>query len=84
MVLSLPGEFETCEECAISKSRQKDVSKNWLGSSDIPGEHLYIDISSITERSFRGAKFRALTLDNYTDFYWRYYVLKKGLILKVK
>jgi hypothetical protein len=76
MVLSLPGEFETCKEFEISKAGQKYVSKNWLGSSDIPGEHLYIDISSIKERSFGGAKFRALILDNYTDFCWRY-VLKK-------
>ena len=43
----LIGEFKTCEECAISKARQKNVAKEWKGGSQIPGERLYIDISSI-------------------------------------
>jgi hypothetical protein len=43
----LIGEFNTCGECAISKARQKKVKKEWKGGSQIPGERLYIDISSI-------------------------------------
>jgi hypothetical protein len=38
--------FDTCEQCAIAKSRQKNVNKNWLVSSNLPGEHLYVDSSS--------------------------------------
>jgi hypothetical protein len=41
----------------------ENVNKNWLGSSELPGERLYIDISSIKERSFAGAKFLALIVD---------------------
>jgi hypothetical protein len=52
-----PGKFETCEECAIAKAQQKSVSKNWSGSSTIPGECLYIEISSIKGSSIGGAKF---------------------------
>jgi hypothetical protein len=37
------GEFKTCEECVISKARQKNIKKVWKGSSQIPGERLYID-----------------------------------------
>jgi hypothetical protein len=48
--------FEACEQCAIAKAQQKNVNKNWLGSSNVPGEHLYIDVSSIKERTFGGAK----------------------------
>jgi hypothetical protein len=51
------GSFDTCEQCAIAKTRQKHVNKNWLGSSNFPGERLYADISSIKERIFGGAKF---------------------------
>jgi hypothetical protein len=29
------------------KAQQKNVNKSWLGSSNLPGEHLYVDISSI-------------------------------------
>jgi hypothetical protein len=39
------GSFDTCEQCAIAKAQQKNVNKNWLGSSNLPGECLYFDIS---------------------------------------
>jgi hypothetical protein len=62
------GSFDTYEQCAIAKSQQKNVHKQWLGSRNLPGERLYVDISSIKERNFGGAKFWALIVDNYTDF----------------
>jgi hypothetical protein len=70
----LIGEFKTCEDCAISKARQKNVAKEWKGGSQIPGERLYINISSIR---FGGSKFWVLIVDNYTDYCW-------GLFLKYK
>jgi hypothetical protein len=51
------GSFDTYEQCTIAKARQKNINKNWLGSSNLPGERLYVDINSIKERSFGGAKF---------------------------
>jgi transposase InsO family protein len=59
------------------------VNKNWLGSSNLLGERLYLDISSIKERSIGGAKFWALIVDDYTDYCWSF-VLKNKLDLKVK
>jgi hypothetical protein len=50
------GNFDTCEQCAIAKARQKNVNKSWLGSSNLPGERLYVDISLIKERSINGSK----------------------------
>jgi hypothetical protein len=41
------GKFEVCESCAIGKAKQKSVNKDWKGGSNIPGERLYVDISSI-------------------------------------
>jgi hypothetical protein len=63
------GCFDTCEQCTIAKARQKNVNKQRLGSSNLPGERLYVNISSIKERSFGGAKFWALIVDDYSD-YW--------------
>jgi hypothetical protein len=59
------------------------VNKNWLGSSNLPGERLYVDISSIKERSFGRAKFWALIVDNYKDYYWSF-VLKNKSDLREK
>jgi Reverse transcriptase (RNA-dependent DNA polymerase) len=81
--LKYSGEFKTCEECAVAKARQKNVNKSWSGSSNVPGERLYIDISSIKERSFGGAKFWALIVDDCTDYCWSV-VLKNKSDLKVK
>jgi transposase InsO family protein len=77
------GNFDTCEQCAIAKAQQKNVNKNWLVSSNLPGEHLYVDISLIKERSIDRAKFWALIVDDYTDYCWSY-VLKNKSDLKVK
>jgi hypothetical protein len=77
------GNFEKCEQCAIAKSWQKNVKKNWLDSSDVPGERLYINISSIKERYFGGAKFWALIVDDCTDYCWSF-VLKNKSDLKGK
>jgi hypothetical protein len=77
------GNFETCERRAIAMVRQKNVNKNWLGSSNVPGERLYIDISSIKERSFGGAKFWDLIVDDCTDYCWSF-VMKNKSDLKSK
>jgi hypothetical protein len=60
--------FDTCEQCAIVKARQKNMNKNWLVSSNLPGELLYVDINSIKERSFGEAKLWALIVDDFTDY----------------
>jgi hypothetical protein len=77
------GNFETCEEYSDAKARQNNVNKNWLNSSDVPGERLYIDISSIAEKSFGGAKFWALIIDDDSDYCWSF-ILKRKSDLKEK
>jgi hypothetical protein len=77
------GNFDICEQYSITRAQQKSVNKNWLGSSDLPGESLYVDISLIEERSFCGGKFWALIVDDYTDYCWSF-VLKNKSDLKVK
>jgi hypothetical protein len=77
------GSFDTCEQCVIAKARQKSINKQWLGSSNMPGERLYVDISSIKERSFSGAKFWALIVDDYSDYCWSF-VMKNKSDLKTR
>jgi hypothetical protein len=74
----LIGEFKSCEECAISKVRQKNVAKEWKGGSQTPGERLYIDISSIKNESFGGFTFWVLIVDNYTDYSWSLFLKYKA------
>jgi hypothetical protein len=49
----------------------------------MPGERLYVDISSIKERSFSGAKFWALIVDDYSDYCWSF-VMKNKSDLKTR
>jgi hypothetical protein len=72
------GSFDKCEQCAIAKARQKNVNKQWLGSSNLPGERLYINISSIKERSFSGAKFWVLIVNDYSDYCWSFIMKNKS------
>jgi len=74
----LCGEFQTCEECAIAKGRQKNINKEWKGGSQVPGERLYLDISSVRDASYGGSKFWALIVDDYTDFCWSIFLKNKS------
>jgi len=51
----LKNKFETCESCALAKSRQKDTNKEKKAQSDTPGKRLFVDISHVKNRSFGGS-----------------------------
>jgi hypothetical protein len=44
----------------------------------LPGERLYVGISSMKERSFSGAKFWALIVDDYSDYCWSFVMKNKS------
>ena len=52
----------------------------WEGGSYLPGERLNLDISSINEKSFGGAKFWLLIADDYTDYCWSLFLKAKSEI----
>jgi hypothetical protein len=60
------------------KARQKNVKKEWKGGSQIFGERLYIDISSIKNESYSASKFWALIVNNYTDYCWTLFLKYKS------
>jgi hypothetical protein len=53
--LKLKGDFKVCKDCADAKARQKKLNKDWKGGSQVPGERVYLDISSIGDESYGGS-----------------------------
>jgi hypothetical protein len=66
--LKMKGEFKVCEDCTVDKERQRNINKDWKGGSQVPGERVYLDISSIKGESYGGSCFWALVVDDHTDF----------------
>ncbi len=64
----IQGKLSRCESCGLSKSRQSPIPKKAIPRSNIPGERLFIDISSIKSKSLGGSKFWLLVIDDATDF----------------
>jgi hypothetical protein len=50
--LKLKGHFKVCEDCALAKVRQRNINKDWKGGSQVPGEIVYLDISSTKGESY--------------------------------
>jgi transposase InsO family protein len=59
-------------------ARQKNVNKEWKGGSQIPGEQVYLDISSIKDVSYGGYKFWVLIVDDYTNYCWSIFLKNKS------
>ena len=55
--LKLKGELKICEDCAVAKARQKNINQDWKEGSQAPGERVYLDISSIRDKSYGGSCF---------------------------
>jgi hypothetical protein len=47
----LKGKVEVSEDYAIAKARQKNLNKEWKGSSQLPRERLYMDLRSVRDLS---------------------------------
>jgi transposase InsO family protein len=74
------GEQEIkCQSCAEAKARQANVPKSIRNPSNIPGERLFMDISSVKKESFGGrAKFWLLVIDEATDCTCSFFITKKN------
>jgi hypothetical protein len=76
--LKLKGEFKVCEDCAVAKARQRNVKKDWKDGIQVPGERVYLDISSIKGESYGGSCFWALVVDDHTDYCWSLFLNAKS------
>jgi hypothetical protein len=76
--LKLKGDFKVCKDCAVAKSWQKNLNKGWKGGSQVSGERVYLDISSIIDESYVGSCFWVLFVDDYTDYCWNIFLKNKS------
>ena len=74
----LTGKMDTCENCSLAKAKQKNLKKEKKEKSKTPGERLYMDISSIKEKSYGGSKFWLLVVDDCTDVCWSAFLKTKS------
>ncbi len=69
MNLQLENGKDPCEDCALGKSKIKNIPKLNLKKSTEKLECVAIDISYVNFTSFGGAKYWLLIQDEYTDFF---------------
>ena len=78
--VKLVGKFNPCSACAEAKARQKNIPKKVAEDRkcNIAGERLLMDTSSIKARSFGGAKYWLLVLDEATGYAFSYFLKRKS------
>ena len=77
MGLTLMGTFAPCEDCGIAKAKQTKIKKGVSSKSKIPGERIFIDISSPKTGSLGGKHHWLLVVDDCTDMTWSFFLKKK-------
>jgi hypothetical protein len=78
----ITGTFETCRDCKESNAQQKAVSKTTSVKSTIPGERIFMDITSIKHVSLGGKKFWLVVVDDATSYTWSYFLAQKNHVAK--
>ena len=71
--IKLIRKLEVCEDCALAKSRCIPVSKEATNKEEVPGGRLSIDITSIRQESYGGAKFWCMIQDKATKMKWSFF-----------
>ena len=79
----LTGELEKCTACAVGKTKRKKLNRELQPKSSVPGERLFLDISSVKATSIGGAKFWLLVLDDATDMCWSFFLKEKSELAEV-
>ncbi len=68
MGIKVVGKFEPCEACILGKAKQRNVKKTVIEKSTVPGERLYLDISSPNNSSLIGKKHWLLIVNDATGY----------------
>ncbi len=76
----LKGNFNPCEDCALGKAIQANVSKKAVTRSTNTRDWLFIDISSLSIKNRGGKQHWLLVMDDCTDNCWSFFIKKKRLI----
>ena len=72
--VKLTGEFKVCSNCAEAKAAAIPKFVDDEKKSKTPGERLSFDVSSIKARSYGGAKYWLLVMDDATGFIWSFFL----------
>jgi hypothetical protein len=76
--ITLRGEVHTCQNCAIAKSKQKNVPQVNTKKATCKGDRISIDISSVQAVSLGGAKFWLMIKDEFSDYVWSFFLKHKS------
>jgi hypothetical protein len=76
--IKLTGEQKTCVSCALAKICQKNLNKVTLSKSLKPGDQIYVNISGTIWRSYGGAKYWILIVDDQSQCCWSNFVPDKA------
>ena len=74
----ITGKLEPCQECQESNIRQKAVAKFTSTKSNVPGERIFIDTSSIKEKTLGGSKYLLGIVDDASNYTWGSMLKKKS------
>jgi hypothetical protein len=72
------GTLEPCNHCATAKARQKNMNKSVESKSEIPGERLLLDSSSVKGLSYGNKKFWQLVVDDCSNLGFSDFLIRKN------
>ena len=75
--VDLTGKVNNCLSCSLEKIRQKNIPKKNENKCNMPGERMYLDISSMRKPSMGGRQHWVMLVDEATKY-------KKSVFLKKK
>ena len=80
--VKLTGKWRACTHCAEAKAKAAAIPKSVDEGkrSKTPGERLAFDVSSIKAKSYGGAKFWLLVMDDATGFIWSFFLKYKSQV----
>ena len=76
--LKITGTFTPCKDCGVAKAGQSKMNKGVTSNSKIPGERIFIDISSPKTAILGGKQHWLLVVDDCTSMTWSYILKKKS------
>ena len=82
MGLTITGTFDPCKDCGVVKAKQPKMNKGVSSKSKIPGERIFIDISSPKSASLGGKHHWLLVVDDCNNMMWSYFLKKKTRLQK--
>ena len=77
--IELSGTIPNCGSCSIKKIRQKNFPKENTNKSTIPGDRMYLDISSMTQASSGCNKHWTLIVDEAMRYKKSFFLKKEKL-----